>query len=30
MHPMLGAIPPAVAWESLRLVESEVIPAVTG
>lgn len=29
LHPMMGGIPPAVAWESLRLIESEVIPAVT-
>ncbi len=29
IHPMMGGIPPAVAWESLRLIESEVIPAVT-
>jgi alkanesulfonate monooxygenase SsuD/methylene tetrahydromethanopterin reductase-like flavin-dependent oxidoreductase (luciferase family) len=29
MHPMMGGIPPVVAWESLRLVEEEVIPNVT-
>ncbi len=29
LHPMMGGIPPAVAWESLRLIESEVIPQVT-
>ncbi len=28
MHPMMGGIPPEVAWESLRLVETEVIPAL--
>lgn len=26
LHPMLGGIPPAVAWESLQLVEHEVLP----
>ncbi len=25
-HPMMGGIPPAVAWESLRLFEHEVLP----
>jgi alkanesulfonate monooxygenase SsuD/methylene tetrahydromethanopterin reductase-like flavin-dependent oxidoreductase (luciferase family) len=25
-HPMMGGIPPALAWESLRLFESEVLP----
>jgi alkanesulfonate monooxygenase SsuD/methylene tetrahydromethanopterin reductase-like flavin-dependent oxidoreductase (luciferase family) len=29
LHPMMGGIPPAVAWESLRLIEHVVIPAVT-
>jgi alkanesulfonate monooxygenase SsuD/methylene tetrahydromethanopterin reductase-like flavin-dependent oxidoreductase (luciferase family) len=26
IHPMMGGIPPKVAWESLRLLEQEVIP----
>ncbi|MBX6391648.1 MAG: LLM class flavin-dependent oxidoreductase [Frankia sp.] len=26
VHPMMGGIPPEVAWESLRLLEKEVIP----
>ncbi len=26
LHPMLGGIPPAIAWEGLRLVEHEVLP----
>ena len=26
-HPMCGGIPPELAWESLRLFESEVLPA---
>jgi alkanesulfonate monooxygenase SsuD/methylene tetrahydromethanopterin reductase-like flavin-dependent oxidoreductase (luciferase family) len=25
-HPMMGGIPPALAWESLRLFEKEVLP----
>ncbi len=25
-HPMVGGLPPAVAWESLRLFEHEVLP----
>jgi hypothetical protein len=25
---MMGGIPPKVAWESLRLLEQEVIPAL--
>jgi hypothetical protein len=25
-HPMMGGIPPAMAWESLRLFEHEVLP----
>jgi alkanesulfonate monooxygenase SsuD/methylene tetrahydromethanopterin reductase-like flavin-dependent oxidoreductase (luciferase family) len=29
LHPMMGGIPPAVAWESLRLIEQQVIPHVT-
>jgi hypothetical protein len=28
VHPMMGGIPPKVAWESLRLLEHEVIPAL--
>ena len=24
-HPMMGGIPPALAWESLRLIETEVL-----
>jgi alkanesulfonate monooxygenase SsuD/methylene tetrahydromethanopterin reductase-like flavin-dependent oxidoreductase (luciferase family) len=28
VHPMMGGIPPKVAWESLRLLEQEVIPAL--
>jgi alkanesulfonate monooxygenase SsuD/methylene tetrahydromethanopterin reductase-like flavin-dependent oxidoreductase (luciferase family) len=28
VHPMMGGIPPKVAWESLRLLEREVIPAL--
>lgn len=30
LHPMMGGISPAVAWESLRLIEQEVLPAVAG
>jgi hypothetical protein len=26
LHPMLGGIPPELAWESLRLVEHDVLP----
>jgi alkanesulfonate monooxygenase SsuD/methylene tetrahydromethanopterin reductase-like flavin-dependent oxidoreductase (luciferase family) len=26
LHPLMGGIPPEVAWESLRLLEHEVIP----
>jgi alkanesulfonate monooxygenase SsuD/methylene tetrahydromethanopterin reductase-like flavin-dependent oxidoreductase (luciferase family) len=29
LHPMMGGIPPAIAWESLELVAREVMPAVT-
>jgi alkanesulfonate monooxygenase SsuD/methylene tetrahydromethanopterin reductase-like flavin-dependent oxidoreductase (luciferase family) len=29
LHPMVGGLPPDVAWESLRLIEAEVFPAVT-
>lgn len=28
LHPMLGGIPPELAWESLHLVEREVLPRV--
>jgi alkanesulfonate monooxygenase SsuD/methylene tetrahydromethanopterin reductase-like flavin-dependent oxidoreductase (luciferase family) len=30
LHPLMGGIPPALAWESLRLVEREVLPALRG
>ncbi len=30
LHPMMGGIPPAVAWESLHLIETDVIPALAG
>jgi alkanesulfonate monooxygenase SsuD/methylene tetrahydromethanopterin reductase-like flavin-dependent oxidoreductase (luciferase family) len=26
LHPLMGGIPPALAWESLRLFEHEVLP----
>jgi len=26
LHPMVGGLPPALAWESLRLFETEVLP----
>jgi alkanesulfonate monooxygenase SsuD/methylene tetrahydromethanopterin reductase-like flavin-dependent oxidoreductase (luciferase family) len=26
LHPMMGGIPPKLAWESLRLLETEVLP----
>lgn len=26
LHPMVGGLPPELAWESLRLIETEVIP----
>ncbi len=28
LHPMMGGIPPAIAWESLRLIEEVVMPAL--
>lgn len=28
LHPMVGGIPPALAWEHLRLFEHEVLPAL--
>jgi alkanesulfonate monooxygenase SsuD/methylene tetrahydromethanopterin reductase-like flavin-dependent oxidoreductase (luciferase family) len=30
LHPLCGGMPPDVAWESLRLFEHEVLPAVPG
>ncbi len=27
-HPLMGGIPPAMAWESLHLFEEEVLPAL--
>ena len=30
LHPLCGGIPPAIAWEHLRLVGEQVIPAVRG
>ncbi len=30
LHPMLGGIPPELAWESLRLVERDVLPHLAG
>jgi len=26
LHPMVGGLPPELAWRSLRLLETEVIP----
>lgn len=26
LHPLMGGLPPELAWESLRLIESEVLP----
>jgi hypothetical protein len=28
-HPMMGGIPPELAWESLRLFESQVLPHIS-
>jgi hypothetical protein len=28
LHPLMGGIPPELAWESLHLVEHEVLPNV--
>jgi len=28
-HPMMGGIPPEMAWESLRLFETKVLPHIT-
>lgn len=28
LHPLMGGIPPAMAWDSLRLFESEVLPGL--
>jgi alkanesulfonate monooxygenase SsuD/methylene tetrahydromethanopterin reductase-like flavin-dependent oxidoreductase (luciferase family) len=30
LHPLMGGIPPEVAWTSLELVEHEVLPALAG
>jgi hypothetical protein len=30
LHPLMGGTPPELAWESLRLIEPEVLPAVRG
>lgn len=30
LHPMLGGIPPALAWEGLHLLEHEVLPRLGG
>jgi hypothetical protein len=30
LHPQCGGIPPALAWTSLRLIEDQVLPALTG
>ena len=30
IHPLCGGIPPELAWESLRLFESNVLPALRG
>jgi hypothetical protein len=27
-HPMMGGIPPEIAWSSLRLFENEVLPEI--
>jgi hypothetical protein len=29
VKPLIGGMPPALAWESLRLIESEVLPALS-
>jgi alkanesulfonate monooxygenase SsuD/methylene tetrahydromethanopterin reductase-like flavin-dependent oxidoreductase (luciferase family) len=29
LHPMMGGIPPEIAWKSLRLLESEVLPQLS-
>ncbi len=28
LHPMVGGLPPELAWNSLRLIEEEVLPYV--
>ena len=28
LHPMVGGLPPELAWRSLELIEHEVIPAL--
>jgi alkanesulfonate monooxygenase SsuD/methylene tetrahydromethanopterin reductase-like flavin-dependent oxidoreductase (luciferase family) len=30
LHPLCGGLPPAIAWESLRLFETEVLPELDG
>jgi hypothetical protein len=30
LQPLCGGLPPALAWESLRLVAEKVIPAARG
>jgi hypothetical protein len=30
LRPLCGGLPPALAWESLRLVAEKVIPAARG
>jgi alkanesulfonate monooxygenase SsuD/methylene tetrahydromethanopterin reductase-like flavin-dependent oxidoreductase (luciferase family) len=30
LHPLMGGLPAAVAWSSLRLLETEVLPALRG
>jgi hypothetical protein len=29
LHPLMGGMDPELGWESLRLVESQVLPALT-
>jgi alkanesulfonate monooxygenase SsuD/methylene tetrahydromethanopterin reductase-like flavin-dependent oxidoreductase (luciferase family) len=29
LHPLMGGMAPALSWESLRLIESDVLPALT-
>ena len=28
LHPLMGGIPPDIAWESLELFESDVLPRI--
>ena len=30
LHPLMGGLDPDLAWESLRLIESKVLPALRG